>query len=110
MLLALADNGGVADFAVLFGAQAQIAGVFGDALNRLVRGVTMPQVAMAWVMSHPEITVAISGADTVNQIKDVAGALELNLPADAIKKLDAVSYGMRAILDGDPEDVDDEFE
>ena len=24
-------------------------------------GVTMPQVAMAWVMSHPEITIALSG-------------------------------------------------
>jgi len=70
----------------------------------------MPQVAMAWVMSHPEITVAISGADTMDQVKDVAGALELELPAEAIKKLDAVSYRMRAVLDGDPEDVDDEFE
>ena len=73
-------------------------------------GVTMPQVAMAWVMSHPEITVALSGADTMAQIKDVAGALELELPAEAIKKLDAVSYGMRAVLDGAPDDVDDEFE
>jgi aryl-alcohol dehydrogenase-like predicted oxidoreductase len=73
-------------------------------------GATMPQVAMAWVMSHPEITVAISGADTMDQIKDVAGALELELPAEAIKKLDTVSYRMRAVLDGDPEDVDDEFE
>jgi 1-deoxyxylulose-5-phosphate synthase len=61
-------------------------------------GVTMPQVAMAWVMSHPEITIALSGADTVAQITDVAGALELVLPAEAIEKLDAASAGMRAIL------------
>jgi 1-deoxyxylulose-5-phosphate synthase len=61
-------------------------------------GVTMPQVAMAWVMSHREITIALSGADTVAQITDVAGALELVLPAEAIAKLDAASYGMRAIL------------
>ena len=33
-------------------------------------GATMPQVAMAWVMSHPEVTVALSGADTVEQMKD----------------------------------------
>ena len=44
-----------------------------DVANEL--GVSMPQVAMAWVMSHPEVTVAISGADTVEQITDVAGAL-----------------------------------
>lgn len=61
-------------------------------------GVTMPQVAMAWVMSHSEITIALSGADTVAQITDVAGALELVLPAEAIAKLDAASSGMRAIL------------
>lgn len=61
-------------------------------------GVTMPQVAMAWVMSHREITIALSGADTVDQISDVAGALELVLPAEAITKLDDASNGMRAIL------------
>ena len=61
-------------------------------------GVTMPQVAMAWVMSHREITIALSGADNVAQINDVAGALELVLPAEAIAKLDAASSGMRAIL------------
>jgi aryl-alcohol dehydrogenase-like predicted oxidoreductase len=73
-------------------------------------GVSMPQVAMAWVMSHPEITVAISGADTVDQMKDVAGALELNLPAEAISQLDEVSSGMRAVLDGNPSDVDDDLD
>ena len=68
-------------------------------------GVSMPQVAMAWVMSHPEITVAISGADTVDQITDVAGAIEIDLPKDMIARLDDVSYGMRALLDGTPTDV-----
>lgn len=73
-------------------------------------GVSMPQVAMAWVMSHPEVTVAISGADTVDQMNDVAGALDLKLPTEAIAKLDEVSYGMRAVLDGNPIDVADDIE
>ena len=73
-------------------------------------GVSMPQVAMAWVMSHPEITVAISGADTVDQMKDVAGALELKLPAEAISQLDEVSSSMRTVLDGNPSDVDDDLD
>jgi len=73
-------------------------------------GVTMSQVAMAWVMSHREITIVLSGADTVAQITDVAGALELVLPTEAIAKLDAVSYGMRAVLDGAPDDIEDGFE
>jgi aryl-alcohol dehydrogenase-like predicted oxidoreductase len=71
-------------------------------------GATMPQVAMAWVMSHPEITVAISGADSVDQIADVSGALELTLPDDAIDRLNEVSSGMRAVLDGGPLDVEED--
>ena len=71
-------------------------------------GATMPQVAMAWVMSHSEITVAISGADTVEQIADVSGALDLTLPSEAIDRLNKVSYGMRAVLDGAEEDFEDE--
>ena len=77
-----------------------------DVANEL--GVSMPQVAMAWVMSHPEVTVAISGADTVEQITDVAGALELILPDEMIAKLDNVSYGMRAVLDGADDDFEDD--
>ena len=77
-----------------------------DVANEL--GVSMPQVAMAWVMSHPEVTVAISGADTVEQITDVAGALELILPDEMIAKLDYVSYGMRAVLDGADDDFEDD--
>jgi aryl-alcohol dehydrogenase-like predicted oxidoreductase len=63
---------------------------------------------MAWVMSRREITIALSGADTVAQITDVAGALELVLPAEATSKLDAVSYGMRAVLDGALDDIEDD--
>jgi len=72
-------------------------------------GASMPQVAIAWVMSHPEVTVAISGADTVEQMKDVAGAIDLKLPSEAISKLDEVSYGMRAVLDGVPTDIAEEL-
>jgi aryl-alcohol dehydrogenase-like predicted oxidoreductase len=71
-------------------------------------GVSMGQVAMAWVMSHPEVTVALSGADTVEQIKDVSGALELVLPDDVIARLNDVSAGMRAVLDGAEDDVEDD--
>jgi len=46
----------------------------------------------------------------VGQMKDVAGALELKLPAEAITKLDDVSSGMRAVLDGNPSDVADDLD
>ena len=36
-------------------------------------GKTPAQVAIAWVLSHPEVTCAISGADTTEQLDDVLG-------------------------------------
>ena len=73
-------------------------------------GVSMPQVAMAWVMSHPEITVAISGADTIEQMRDVVGAMDVELSGDVIAHLDYVSAGMRAVLDGNPTDIPEDLD
>jgi aryl-alcohol dehydrogenase-like predicted oxidoreductase len=58
------------------------------------RGKTMVEVAMNWVLSHPEITVAISGSDTINQIDDNLGALGWQLSAEEIETLDQVSSGL----------------
>ena len=54
-------------------------------------GATPAQVALAWVLSHPEITCAITGGDTVEHLDDNLGALELTLDADLRKRLDVVS-------------------
>ena len=44
------------------------------------RGRSLPQLAVNWVLSHHEVTVAVSGSDTVEQLDDNLGALgwELN--------------------------------
>jgi 1-deoxyxylulose-5-phosphate synthase len=62
-------------------------------------GKTPAQVALAWVLAHPEVTCAISGADTVAQFDDVRGALEWELPAEVRHRLDAVSAGTGTLLD-----------
>ena len=66
-----------------------------DSVRELARdrGKTMVQVAMNWVLSHPEITVAISGSDTIDQIDDNLGALGWQLSAEEIETLDQVSSG-----------------
>ena len=46
---------------------------------------------MAWVLSHPEITVAISGSDTTDQIDDVVGAVGWTLDDDVRRQLDESS-------------------
>jgi aryl-alcohol dehydrogenase-like predicted oxidoreductase len=62
-------------------------------------GKTPAQVALAWVLSHPEITVAISGADTIEQLNDNLGGIGWLLPAEVRTKLDAVSAALSMILD-----------
>ena len=54
-------------------------------------GKTPAQLALAWVLSHPEITVAIIGCDTMVQVTENVGALGRALDDSVREKLDAVS-------------------
>jgi pyridoxine 4-dehydrogenase len=58
------------------------------------RGKTMSQVSINWLLSRPEITVAISGSDTIEQLDDNLGALGWQFSEDEINTLDAVSTGV----------------
>ncbi len=48
------------------------------ALNAMAqaRGQTLAQMAIAWVLSHPEVTSALIGASKTSQIDDAVGALK----------------------------------
>ncbi|MBI3959560.1 MAG: aldo/keto reductase [Chloroflexi bacterium] len=63
-------------------------------------GATVAQVAQAWVLAQPEITVIISGADTAQQLDENLGALELTIPAEEMALLNQVSAGLSMVLDG----------
>lgn len=62
-------------------------------------GVTMSQLAVSWVLSHPEITLAISGADNANQIEEVSKSVEVKLSDEHLEKLNYVSRRLRLDLD-----------
>jgi aryl-alcohol dehydrogenase-like predicted oxidoreductase len=62
-------------------------------------GKTPAQIAIAWVLAHPEVTCAISGADTVAQLDDVLGALGWELPAETRARLDDASATLNTVLD-----------
>jgi 1-deoxyxylulose-5-phosphate synthase len=62
-------------------------------------GATVAQVALRWVLSHPEVTVAISGADTADQIAENVGALDIEIPPDDLTRLSQVSAGLDLRLD-----------
>ena len=58
-------------------------------------GVTPAQLALAWVLSHPEITVAITGGDTIEHLNDNIGAVGWGLDDSVRETLDAVSEPFR---------------
>ena len=55
------------------------------------RGATPAQMAIAWVLDHPEVTAPIVGADRPAYVEDVFGALEIELTRQERQALDAVS-------------------
>ena len=58
-------------------------------------GMTPAQLALAWVLSHPEITVAITGGDTIEHLNDNIGAVGRTLDDSVRETLDAVSEPFR---------------
>ncbi len=64
-----------------------------DAVERIAtdRGVSMAQVALAWVHDRPQVTSVILGARTLEQLEDNLGAAGLHLTAEETAALDAAS-------------------
>ena len=60
------------------------------------RGKTIPQVALNWVISQPEVSVAISGSDTIEQLEENLSAVEWRLDEDEMRRLEEASRPMRA--------------
>ncbi|QDK33972.1 MULTISPECIES: aldo/keto reductase [Sphingomonadaceae] len=54
-------------------------------------GCTAAQVALAWLLAHPDVAAPVLGARTPAQLEDNLGALEVTLPAEHLARLDAVS-------------------
>lgn len=54
-----------------------------------VRGVTMAQIALGWVLSNPIVSAPIVGATKPHHLEQAVQALSLNLSADEIQGLEA---------------------
>ena len=55
------------------------------------RGVSVAQVALAWVLANTAVTSVIIGARKMEQLEDNLGAVALELTADELARLDEVS-------------------
>lgn len=62
-------------------------------LNQLAqtRGQTLAQMALAWVLRHPQMTSALIGASRVTQIEDAVGALKnLTFTTQELQNIDQI--------------------
>ena len=57
-------------------------------------GMTMPQMALAWVLRRTEIASAIMGASRPEQIADNVRAIGVELPAEALERIDRAVGGV----------------
>jgi len=54
-------------------------------------GATRPQIAIAWVLTHPEVTSALAGAERPEHVEDNIAGSQLVLPSEALDALNEVS-------------------
>ena len=61
-----------------------------DAVQQIAeaRGISMAQVALAWVLKNPVVTAPIVGATKPHHLADAAAALDVHLADDEIRRLE----------------------
>jgi len=74
-----------------------------DRLAEIARsaGLTLPQLAIAWVLSHRPVTVALIGARTPAEITQAAGAAGARLTDDMREQIDTImrdAAGLSTVL------------
>jgi aryl-alcohol dehydrogenase-like predicted oxidoreductase len=57
-------------------------------------GLTMPQLALAWVLRQKNVSSAIIGASRPEQVEDNAAASGVEFPSEALQKIDEVLDGV----------------
>ena len=68
-----------------------------DALRALAdeAGMSMVQMAVAWVLANPVVTAPIVGATRPEQLDDVVAAVDKTLDAGLKGRLDALTHEYR---------------
>ncbi|MCR2813289.1 aldo/keto reductase family protein [Microbacterium sp. zg.Y1084] len=65
-------------------------------------GLTMPQLAIAWVLQNPNVAAALVGASRPEQLEDSVKASGVTLDADTMTAIDAALSG---VAETDPENT-----
>ena len=67
------------------------------------RGITLPQLAVAWVISHPAVHVAIVGARRASQLDTTLPAAEVSLTGEDRKEIDTILADAVPVVGPSPE-------
>ena len=62
-------------------------------------GLSMAQLAVAWVLQNPNVSSAIIGASRPEQVKDNVKAAGVKLSADTLRRIDTV---LGPVVERDP--------
>lgn len=62
-------------------------------------GLTLPQLAVAWVLQNPQVSSAIIGASKPEQVKENVKAAGVRLDEQVMRQLDSILNG---IVERDP--------
>lgn len=53
-------------------------------------GLSMPQLALAWVLQNPNVAAAVVGASRPGQLEETVGEWDTEIPPDAMARIDGV--------------------
>jgi aryl-alcohol dehydrogenase-like predicted oxidoreductase len=53
-------------------------------------GLSLPELAIGWVLSHPAVTSAIIGPRTIEHLKGVLAAADVDLTSDVFERIDNI--------------------
>jgi aryl-alcohol dehydrogenase-like predicted oxidoreductase len=67
------------------------------------RGITLPQLAVAWVISHPAVHVAIVGARRASQLDTTLPAADVSLTAQDREEIDRILADAAPVVGPSPE-------
>jgi len=65
-------------------------------------GTTLPRLALAWVLQHPAVSVALSGCRSPREIEENVKALDVSLDAAALAEIDGIMAGAAGQTDTVP--------
>lgn len=61
-------------------------------------GLSLPQLALAWVLANPAVSVSLVGARTPAEIEEAASAASATLDASALEAIDGIMAGAAGIV------------